>query len=743
MISQSQRTVLEGRREVVAVVNDTDANQRLLVIAGPCSIHDPAAALEYCDRLIPLKEMYKDDLLIVMRSYLEKPRTTVAWKGLINDPDIDNSFKINKGLRLARQLFVDLTAKGMPIATEILDTISPPYLMELLSVGEVGSRTTESELHRELASGLDFPVGFKNGTDGTLRIAIDAIQATQHPHHFLSIAMPGIIVIVGTTGNDDCFLTLRGYYDAESIVEAEQALGKAGLRARLMLDCSHGISPEDYKNQSKAAAGRIASGDTGIMGVMIKSNIYEGSLSYKRKEIFYLHNPLTGSQKIHSEGKSGLKYGISITDACIGWEDTESALETLATAVRQRRVVLSGIGSAKNNLVWSDGSIPEQSVDAISSVANDGFMRSGESLVMKDVDEDGSLHTELGELIPPRRRNLFNAGKVTNVPPFGQIWISQGFEEFFISIPDHPDLIKVQAINPKALESLSRPDRRKLLEKLAEFKTSICVVDATGNHLTEKHRLRASSSEVTLATMMTVAVALRGIYCRLFAELVGLAPPDTMNELRPFCRPPFSTLKDIPYLVHAAARNIAHHHGRSPDPPKTARQMGDIIAFLLGHTKDMTEENRNALAQLFHMMLMNWSDDRDRGIQIGLTMAGVQKYVLRGKEDLSKKLDMGKVILNTLFGGLTGVPVAGFVPAALQAGAGAAYEYVGDKKFQKWEELKDHFNDLYHLAIDSPIFLDGFVEAKDEQGKVSQVKVKAKDFRDFANKMLEWNTGTI
>jgi hypothetical protein len=171
--------------------------------------------------------------------------------------------------------------------------------------------------------------------------------------------------------------------------------------------------------------------------------------------------------------------------------------------------------------------------------------------------------------------------------------------------------------------------------------------------------------------------------------------------------------------------------------------MGDIIAFLLGHTKDMTEENRNALAQLFHMMLMNWSDDRDRGIQIGLTMAGIQKYVLRGKEDLSKKLDMGKVILDTVFGGLTGVPVAGFVPAALQAGAGAAYEHVGDKKFQKWEELKDHFNYLYHSAIDSPIFLDGFIEAKDEQGKVSQVKVKAKDFRDFANTMIEWNTGTI
>jgi hypothetical protein len=358
---------------------------------------------------------------------------------------------------------------------------------------------------------------------------------------------------------------------------------------------------------------------------------------------------------------------------------------------------------------------------------------------MEDVDEDGSLHTELGELTPPRQRNLFNIGKVTNVPPFGQIWVNQGFEEFFISAPDPPDSIKVQAINPKALESLSRPSRRKFLEKLAMFKTSICVIDATGNHLTEKNRFHASSSEVTLATMMTVAVALRGTYCRLFAELIGLAPPDTMNELRPFCQPPFLTLKDIPHLVHAAARNIAHHHGRSLDPSGTARQMGDIIAFLLGRTKDINEENRNALAKLFHIMLINWSDDRDRGIQIGLTMAGIRKYVLQGKGDLSKRLDMGKVILDTVFGGLTGVPVAGVVPAALQAGAGAAYEHMADKKFQKWDDLKRHFDDLYHSAVDSPIFLDGFIEATDEQGKVSRVPVKAADFKKFADEMLEWN----
>jgi 3-deoxy-7-phosphoheptulonate synthase len=284
--AQSLKTVLESREEVVSIVTDTDAKQRLLVIVGPCLIHDCDAALEYCDRLMALKERYKNDLLIAMRSYLEKPRTTVAWKGLINDPDIDNSFKINKGLRLARQLFVDLTSKGMPIGSEMLDTISPHFLTDLLSVGEVGSKTTESELHRELASGLCFPIGFKNGTDGTLGIAIEAIQAAQHPHQ-LSTTVPGVVAIVGTTGNHDCFVILRGYYDAESIAEAEQALEKAELPARLMLDCSHGNSPEDYMVQLKLAGSRISSGDTGIMGVSIKSNIYEGSLSYKAEKFSY------------------------------------------------------------------------------------------------------------------------------------------------------------------------------------------------------------------------------------------------------------------------------------------------------------------------------------------------------------------------------------------------------------------------------------------------------------------------
>ena len=219
-----------------------------------------------------------------MRSYLEKPRTTVGWKGLINDPDIDNSFKINKGLRTARQLFVDLTTLGMPLASEMLDTISPQFLADLLSVGAVGARTTESQLHRELASGLSFPVGFKNGTDGSLDVAIDAIGAVQHPHHFLSVTKPGVVAIVGTVGNEDCFVILRGgkggtNYDADSIGKAKEALRKKGLVARLMVDCSHGNSLKDHRNQAKVArsiAEQLERGEEAIVGVMIESNINEG-----------------------------------------------------------------------------------------------------------------------------------------------------------------------------------------------------------------------------------------------------------------------------------------------------------------------------------------------------------------------------------------------------------------------------------------------------------------------------------
>ena len=284
----SKSTVLAGREDCAAIVQNTDANQRLLVIVGPCSIHDPPSALDYCDRLVKLKEKYKDDLVIVMRSYLEKPRTTVGWKGLINDPDIDGSFLINKGLRLSRQLFVDLTSKGMPIASEMLDTISPQFLADLLSIGAVGARTTESQLHRELASGLSFPVGFKNGTDGTLGVAIDAIGAVRHPHHFLSVTKPGVVAVVGTLGNEDCFVILRGgttgtNYDAESIRKAKEALVKKGCSPRVMVDCSHGNSLKDHRNQPKVArtlCDQIEGGEEGIMGVMVESHINEGKRSH-------------------------------------------------------------------------------------------------------------------------------------------------------------------------------------------------------------------------------------------------------------------------------------------------------------------------------------------------------------------------------------------------------------------------------------------------------------------------------
>lgn len=353
--ANSKETVLAAREEAAEIVQGGDEKKRLLVVIGPCSIHDPVAAMDYCDRLLKLKEKYKDDLLIVMRSYLEKPRTTVGWKGLINDPEIDDTFDINKGLRVSRQLFVDLTDKGMPLATEVLDTISPQFLADLLSVGAIGARTTESQLHRELASGLSFPVGFKNGTDGSLDVAIDAIGAVKHPHHFLSVTKPGMVAIVGTLGNDDCFVILRGgkkgtNFDLKSVKEAREKLASKGLNARLMIDCSHGNSSKDHKNQPKVAhdiAGQIAAGETGIMGVMIESHINEGRLIYSSLKA--THSFVPGNQKVPKEGKAGLKYGVSITDACINWEDTETVLEELAGAVAKRREVLGvdGVNGAQ------------------------------------------------------------------------------------------------------------------------------------------------------------------------------------------------------------------------------------------------------------------------------------------------------------------------------------------------------------------------------------------------------------
>lgn len=332
MSEKSREVIRKGREQTCDILNGKD--DRLLVVIGPCSIHDPEAALDYCERLYKESEKHKGELHIVMRAYLEKPRTTVGWKGLINDPDIDGTFQINKGLRISRGLFVKLTEK-LPIAGEMLDTISPQFLSDLFSVGAIGARTTESQLHRELSSGLSFPVGFKNGTDGTLGVAIDAMNSAAHPHHFLSVTKPGVVAIVGTDGNKDCFVILRGgkkgtNYDAASVKETKEQLKKAKMITetsgpRIMVDCSHGNSNKNHMNQPIVAAdiaSQIKKGEDGICGLMIESNINEGRQDVPPKE---------------QGGKSALKYGCSITDACIGWDHTTLVLELLAEAVKERR----------------------------------------------------------------------------------------------------------------------------------------------------------------------------------------------------------------------------------------------------------------------------------------------------------------------------------------------------------------------------------------------------------------------
>lgn len=319
-------TVLRGRKEAVEIIKQRD--DRLLVMVGPCSLHDPATAVEYCSRLVQLADKLKDDICIIMRAYLEKPRTTVGWKGLINDPDIDESYQINKGLRVSRQLFCDLTGQGMPIASEMLDTISPQFLADLISLGAIGARTTESQLHRELASGLSFPMGFKNGTDGSLTVAVDAIGAAAAKHHFMGVTKQGLAAITKTAGNPDCFVILRGgtkgtNFDRDSVKATREALRKKNLGEVMMIDCSHGNSQKDHKNQPKVAqviGDQIREGETGIVGVMIESHIHEGNQKV----------PATG-------GLAALKKGISITDACIDWDTTVEVLEQLADAVRTRR----------------------------------------------------------------------------------------------------------------------------------------------------------------------------------------------------------------------------------------------------------------------------------------------------------------------------------------------------------------------------------------------------------------------
>ncbi|MDO8457765.1 MAG: 3-deoxy-7-phosphoheptulonate synthase [Burkholderiaceae bacterium] len=303
-------------------------DDRLLVVIGPCSIHDPAAALEYAKKLMVQRAKYAGTLEIVMRVYFEKPRTTVGWKGLINDPYLDESYRIDEGLRMARQLLIEINRMGLPAGSEFLDVISPQYLGDLISWGAIGARTTESQVHRELASGLSAPIGFKNGTDGNIKIATDAIQAAAGGHHFLSIHKSGQVAIVQTNGNQDCHVILRGgkapNYDAASVAAACKDLVAAKLPPTLMVDCSHANSSKQHEKQIEVAkdiASQLGAGSHSVFGVMVESNLQAGAQKFT-----------PGKDSIAS-----LEYGKSITDACIGWDDSVNVLEILAQGVLARR----------------------------------------------------------------------------------------------------------------------------------------------------------------------------------------------------------------------------------------------------------------------------------------------------------------------------------------------------------------------------------------------------------------------
>jgi 3-deoxy-7-phosphoheptulonate synthase len=303
-------------------------DDRLLVVIGPCSIHDPAAALDYARRLKVEREKYADTLEIVMRVYFEKPRTTVGWKGLINDPYLDESFRIDEGLRIARQLLIEINRQGVPAGSEFLDVISPQYIGDLISWGAIGARTTESQVHRELASGLSAPIGFKNGTDGNIKIATDAIQAAARGHHFLSVHKNGQVAIVQTKGNPDCHVILRGgkapNYDADHVAAACQELEAAKLPATLMVDCSHANSSKQHERQlvvAKDIADQLASGSHSVFGVMVESHLKPGAQKFT-----------PGKDKVEA-----LAYGQSITDACLSWDDSLAALEALSQGVKARR----------------------------------------------------------------------------------------------------------------------------------------------------------------------------------------------------------------------------------------------------------------------------------------------------------------------------------------------------------------------------------------------------------------------
>ncbi|WP_137895425.1 3-deoxy-7-phosphoheptulonate synthase [Ramlibacter sp. 2FC] len=318
--------IAHTRKNIHNIIAGKD--DRLLVVIGPCSIHDPAAALDYARRLKPLRDKYADSLEVVMRVYFEKPRTTVGWKGLINDPYLDESFRIDEGLRIARQLLIEINRLGLPAGSEFLDVISPQYIGDLISWGAIGARTTESQVHRELASGLSAPIGFKNGTDGNIKIATDAIQAAARGHHFLSVHKNGQVAIVQTQGNKDCHVILRGgkapNYDAASVAAACKELEAAKLPATLMVDCSHANSSKQHERQVDVArdiAAQLSGGSRHIFGVMVESHI------------------VAGAQKF-TPGKDDvakLEYGKSITDACIGWDDSLRVLDVLSEAVKARR----------------------------------------------------------------------------------------------------------------------------------------------------------------------------------------------------------------------------------------------------------------------------------------------------------------------------------------------------------------------------------------------------------------------
>ena len=324
---QAEQTAANARIALHRILHGQD--DRLMVVIGPCSIHDTRAAMEYARLLVAQRARFAGELEIVMRVYFEKPRTTVGWKGLINDPYMDNSFRINDGLRMARELLRDINELGLPAGTEFLDVISPQYVADLIAWGAIGARTTESQVHRELASGLSCPVGFKNGTDGNVKIAVEAIKAASQPHHFLSVTKGGHSAIVSTNGNEDCHIILRGgktpNYDAQSVEQACQAIAGQGLAARLMIDASHANSSKKPENQIPVCADiarQVAGGDTRIVGVMVESHLVAG-----RQDL------LPGKE---------LVYGQSVTDGCIDWERSVQVLEGLAAAVQQRRLRQEG-----------------------------------------------------------------------------------------------------------------------------------------------------------------------------------------------------------------------------------------------------------------------------------------------------------------------------------------------------------------------------------------------------------------